>query len=384
MPDSWIKLRDSLHDDPRVFTIASLVAKTDPGYILISKAQDLFGDVTDAVTRNALRDVTIAALSRVWAGANRHTTDGVFHKATLEYLDTLAQVRGFGQAMESVGWVIFDAQNRTMTLPNFEEHNAPNKNGERIKSKNAERQAKFRQRQAEKAAARAAAAAENPPVEHSAEAPGTAPVTSCVTLPETSQEGENNVIPSYSYSLSYSSSESGREGESREETASPPTLVPGTRPHLARLEQLKHRINRLRQAWTKAPAWTCEEEHALADNFTNLHGLEDQDWAIIAFWLRWVHSAANTSTKEPVKVTSRRGHFVAEIGAILDRATTHWKQSGAPGLNPDGTKTGTTRSKPRTEPPQIAPQDVQVSPVFAALCRDLKIPTKPTPAPAAA
>ncbi|MBN8422897.1 MAG: hypothetical protein J0L73_28570, partial [Verrucomicrobia bacterium] len=86
----WIKLRSDLDTDPRVFSMGEFLRKTAQSYILTATARDLFGDVTNTVTRNAMRDVTVAALCRVWFAANRHTTDGVFKNANLDYLDTLA------------------------------------------------------------------------------------------------------------------------------------------------------------------------------------------------------------------------------------------------------------------------------------------------------
>jgi len=141
---SWIKIRADLESDPRVHRMAAHIARSAPGYILTSQAKDLFGSVTDTVTRNALRDVTVMGLSRVWFAANDHTTDGVFRHADLSYLDDLAHIPGFGAAMESVGYALHDPEAHTVTLPRFVEHNAPDKNGERSKTAAARRQQRLR------------------------------------------------------------------------------------------------------------------------------------------------------------------------------------------------------------------------------------------------
>ena len=78
MPDTWIKLRDDLDSDPRVARMAAMLATTAVNYVLPAEVRDLFATVTRAVTRNAMRDITLAGLTRVWSHACRHTTDGIF------------------------------------------------------------------------------------------------------------------------------------------------------------------------------------------------------------------------------------------------------------------------------------------------------------------
>ncbi len=139
---AWIKLRCDLDTDPRVLSIADMIAASSAPYVLSTSARDLLG-VTPTVTRNALRDVTLAALFRVWRDANRHTTDGVFKHCTVDHLDTISHIPGFGRAMMHVGWVTEDAAANTVTLVNFLEMNSPAKGSI---TKNAERQARHRQK----------------------------------------------------------------------------------------------------------------------------------------------------------------------------------------------------------------------------------------------
>lgn len=356
MPDApkststWIKFRDDLDTDPRVSRMAARLAGTASLYALKTKASDLFGSITDAITRNALRDITLAGLTRVWSHANKHTTDGVFRHVDLDYIDDLARIPGFGEAMQLVGWAHYDAETSTLTLPNFTEHNAPDKNGARKQSANALRV----QRHREKVKALAAAQTSDPPV------------TDAVTLPETPDVTQPAITGNVSSSLSPSpsqskNSESG-EGESRGEPVSKPVSLPLPPPPdpkdpLAVLEYSKIRINRMRQSWAKLSHWTCEEEHALSASLANVRALEDQDWCMIAYWLRWAHSSANQQSRDPVKVTSRRHIFVAELPAILDRATTHWKQNGSPKLNPDGTKASAKILPFKSAPPPPEPAE---------------------------
>lgn len=139
---AWIRFRCDLDTDPRVLSIADMIAASSAPYVLSTSARDLLG-VTPTVTRNALRDVTLAALFRVWRDANRHTTDGVFKHCTVDHLDTISHIPGFGRAMMHVGWVTEDTAAKTVTLVNFLEMNSPAKGGG---STNAARQARHRQK----------------------------------------------------------------------------------------------------------------------------------------------------------------------------------------------------------------------------------------------
>ncbi|MBN8422863.1 MAG: hypothetical protein J0L73_28400, partial [Verrucomicrobia bacterium] len=323
-------------------------------------------------TRNAMRDVTVAALCRVWFAANRHTTDGVFKNANLDYLDTLAQVPGFGEAMAQVGYAIHDPETNTVTLPRFEEYNAPDKNGQRSKTAGAIRQEKYR-------AKKAAQAAQPPPVppqqpQSSAAENKKSDVTSDVT---------RDVTPSISSSSSISESESGTQ------TQKPETSTPPAAPEPLSLDELKKRINALRpKTWGRAPHWSNEDESALFEARANFQGLDEQDWLLLQWFMQWASTAANTSQKDPVKVTTRRHTFCTELPAYLDRAATAWKQAGSPKLSP--TAPSTPRSKLPATP--VLDQSIEEAKKATAalrasltpgaqLLQDLGIPIKPSPLP---
>lgn len=384
MSESWIKLRDDLDSDPRVFTMADALRRTAGLYVLQHPAKDLFGSVTEAVTeavtRNVMRDVTVAGLSRVWFAANRHTTDGVFHNATLEYLDTLSQVPGFGAAMQLVNYADYDPTTRTVTLPRFGEYNAPNKNGHRSKTAAARRA----QRHRDKLKANAQAQLPEPPTTTAFNEGNT--VTQCdtvtlrVTPSVTSRHDESDVTPSISSSLSISTSDSD----------SPPDT---TLPAESGLEALKARVNALRpQTWKRTPHWSAEDESALFDARQNLVALDAQDWLLLTWFFRWANSSANSSAKDPVKVTARRHVFCTEISAYLDRATAIWKQAGSPRLLPHGQATAGSRPPPQPPSPELPP--AQNAAAFAGILADhgvnthsrtaacqredgAKVPTKP-------
>ena len=140
MAGDWIKMRASLCTHPKVWMIADIIgSSTDIGRRLSTGYN---GALDEIVTRDVTRDVTLAALLRVWCATNEHTEDGVWHMSTLDTLDNAAGIVGFGAAMAAVEWAIYDEKNGTVTLPNFTEYNAPAKHGGR--STGAKRQAKYR------------------------------------------------------------------------------------------------------------------------------------------------------------------------------------------------------------------------------------------------
>lgn len=352
MSPTWIKINTRLARDPRVLTIAAAIAPQAARYILDpTHAKDLFG-VTESVTCNALCDVTCAALQRIWVAGNEHTTDGVFKNcSSIAYLDLIAGIHGFGKAMEDVEWAIYDAEAKTITLPNFLEHNSPDKNGHRSRSAGAIRLARFREKQ--KAEALLKAGEE--------------------TLQSPLQETERNVSSSISNSLSKSTEGTPSDSEIRTGSAvlqSAPAQGEGLAKSLPPpptdrdpLGTLKKRINALRPCWAKAAHWNAEEEHALFEARHNLAALEDQDWHLLAWFFKWANSAQNTGARTPVPVTARRHHFVSQLSATLDRATTAWKQNNCPKLG-DATNPA---SKPKPKPkPAPMPEDRATAASFAA------------------
>lgn len=368
----WIKLRSDLDTDPRVFSMGEFLRTSAQPYILTAAARDLFGDVTNTVTRNAMRDVTVAALCRVWFAANRHTTDGIFKNATLDYLDTLAQVPGFGAAMAHVGYAIHDPATGTVTLPRFEEYNAPDKNGQRSKTAGALRMAKHRA----KKAAEEAQAAQNIPAKHSESS------ESLAKDEPKKKESDGNSDVTGDVTASSSISESGTQNPETK----PPTPPPDPDP----LGTLKKRINALRPCWAKAPHWNAEEDHALFESMHNLLALPASDWQLLAWFFRWANSAANTASANPVSITTKRKTLISELASYLDRASTAHRQAGRPKFGSDA---GTPARKPSTPPP--APVVIDQTPEEAKqaleslrasfdpgarLLEELGIPTKPAAA----
>ena len=143
MAGDWIKMRPSLMTSPKINGIAKYLEEDSE----VSRAltTGFSGRISEVVTRNVMRNVTVASLLVVWGAANEHTSDGVFTNADLSDIDDMVGIPGFGAAMESVGWAEYDADGNTVTFPNFNEYNTCGR--DRANEKNAERQRRYREKQ---------------------------------------------------------------------------------------------------------------------------------------------------------------------------------------------------------------------------------------------
>jgi hypothetical protein len=136
----WIKMRGNLSTNPKVLRIAAILEESKA--VGKQLTTGFSGALSEIVTRDVTRDITLASLLRVWAAANEHTTDGLWVGMHPEDLDHIAGVPGFGEAMVLVGWAIYNKDTDSTQLPNFLEHNAPAKYG---RSSGAERQKRYRE-----------------------------------------------------------------------------------------------------------------------------------------------------------------------------------------------------------------------------------------------
>lgn len=101
-------------------------------------------NVTEIVTFQNVTRVTVCGLLELW-GALQSTikSDGKVEFMRLIDIDDITEIPNFGEAMESVGWVIEEEQG--LVFPNFSEHNVPDSERKPAMT-NAERQAKYRDR----------------------------------------------------------------------------------------------------------------------------------------------------------------------------------------------------------------------------------------------
>lgn len=146
MAGDWIKMRTDLYRDPKVCVMAEFLMAED-GELGKYVNQHCRRNMT--VTRNVTRCAVVGGLLSVW-GVIRHRgkrfgDDLRCAGVTVAVIDDIADVPGFGEAMEQVGWVV--QSDEGIVFPRFfAEYNA--EPTDRPKSKAAERQARYRQRNA--------------------------------------------------------------------------------------------------------------------------------------------------------------------------------------------------------------------------------------------
>ena len=147
MAGDWIKMRTDLYRDPKVCMIADLLADGDSDLARYVN-QNMQCDM--AVTRNVMRNVTVGALVSVWGVFRRRGKrvgdDLIVSGCSVFVIDDVADIPGFGEAMQAVGWVVQDGER--IVLPRFfEEFNVDP--SEEKKAQNAERQRRYREKHKE-------------------------------------------------------------------------------------------------------------------------------------------------------------------------------------------------------------------------------------------
>jgi hypothetical protein len=140
MAGDWIKMRTDLYRDPKVILMADALTE-DGGPLARYVTQNCQCDM--AVTRNVTRNATVGALVSVWGVARhrgeRQCDDLMVPDATLEVVDDIADLPGFGHAMERCGWLIQTPEG--LLFPHFfGQHNVDPKDS------GAERQRRYRKR----------------------------------------------------------------------------------------------------------------------------------------------------------------------------------------------------------------------------------------------
>ena len=164
MAGDWIKMRAELYTHPRFMRLFSHLIADDPACGLFAYAcneetmasLDMPRNATPMhlalrlVTERALREVTMSVLLRVWCAVNSHCKavgdDAVMSPFSIDDVDAIAGFPGFGDALESAGWLVRGEDHNSLVFPNFLEHNSP-ACLRKAPLSNAERQRVFRERQ---------------------------------------------------------------------------------------------------------------------------------------------------------------------------------------------------------------------------------------------
>lgn len=128
MAGDWIKMRGALLNHPKVIVIGRKLHETrefrdwlTPGGGGPSNGQ--------IVSNAALRCVTVSLLMSVWSTLRMTGTfvenDLYLEHSEVEDLDQISGVKGFGEAMLAVGWVVEEEAGNGIFFPNFKEFNVP-------------------------------------------------------------------------------------------------------------------------------------------------------------------------------------------------------------------------------------------------------------------
>ena len=146
MAADWVKIRSDLYRDPKVSVIADALMEPDgllAGYVSQMCQRDM------TVTRNVMRNVTVGALASVWGvmrqRGKRNEDSLLCVGVGIGVIDDIADLPGFGAAMQEAGWVVETEEG--IEFPRFfDEYNTDP--AEALKQRNAERQRRFREKRA--------------------------------------------------------------------------------------------------------------------------------------------------------------------------------------------------------------------------------------------
>ncbi len=144
MAGNWIKMRVNLVRDPQVIAMADYLSEQRAfmDWLTHPVHQSCKSSCYEHITRNVTACVTVATLLQIWGVANDlGKRDGDDLVLAHTYLDEIAGVPCFGEAMASVGWAIEEDDGR-LRLPKFLAHNIPT--DDRAKALAAERQQRYR------------------------------------------------------------------------------------------------------------------------------------------------------------------------------------------------------------------------------------------------
>ena len=146
MAADWIKMKRGLRHDPKVIAMARHL-ENSPAF-----AQSCVRHVTEPVTLPVtlrvtfafVTRVTVCALLDVWASLNNTLSeDGKAPFMRLQDIDDIVEIPGFGEAMQSVGWVR-ELDDAGLVFPNFSENNSPSKSRSGNAKSEAERAKAYR------------------------------------------------------------------------------------------------------------------------------------------------------------------------------------------------------------------------------------------------
>ena len=224
--------------------------------------------VTEIVTFANVTRVTVCALLDVWASLNNTLAeDGKAPFMCLQDIDDIAEIPGFGEAMQSVGWVL-ELDDASLVFPNFSENNSPSKSRDGNAKSGAERAKAYRdKKKAEKEAMQTVTPSRN------------------VTTEKRREEKSKELRTSLS--LNNVIEQTAPPAKPIEQPKEARERVLGDGAELNHWQELMKRINALKPEWGKPAHWNASEMHALyGGSGAQMLELTDDDWELLTRYLR--------------------------------------------------------------------------------------------------
>lgn len=107
----WIKVEITTPDKPEIVAAARICGTTE--------------------------EAAFTAFFRLWVYFDSHTATGFLPGITIDDLDKRAGLKGFGRAMEQVGWIVQDA--RGISITNWNRHNGDSAKSRALNQKRMQR-----------------------------------------------------------------------------------------------------------------------------------------------------------------------------------------------------------------------------------------------------
>ncbi|APW38470.1 hypothetical protein RD110_15725 [Rhodoferax koreense] len=154
MAESWIRMRGSLVNNPKVIKMARVLLADAEfmewfGCDGVTSASRCVTERHASVTRrhvSVVTRVTVGALVPLWSMVREcASSDETLRDITLFEVDEMAGVPGFGRAMVAVGWLLEQADG-SLQFPNFGEHNTITESRSTEAKTPAERAREYRER----------------------------------------------------------------------------------------------------------------------------------------------------------------------------------------------------------------------------------------------
>lgn len=322
----WIIFTDSFWTKPKVLAMAARLAESLGGLPTALPGIDV---------NTLMRHVICSALSRLFVTVNKHANesntgehDAELFGTSLHYIDDVAELPGLGSALEAVGWVVLDAERRVLRFPNYLSHNRL-VNGQKRRGRQGNSDSPDARRMREKRANKAG------------------------------RTNDEQIDPNMTEQGVNKPAEREVESETEIQKNEQKSLEQGGK--LGELDRLKRRVDGLRPAsWGRMRHWSPGDEESLLRAAGTLQSLAEDDWLLLAWFIRWAEKPANQARcPRETNITTKRAAMLDDLGSFHARAEGAWRSEGRPRLRMGGTEIPKTAAPP--PPPLPDPETARAT-----------------------